>query len=194
MTPQQNDVLECKHRHLLDVARALRFQANLPISFWGECILIVAFLINKLPTPILKYKSPHQVLLGTVPSYSSLRVFECLCFAKNMNIQHKFDERVKPSIFVGYPYGQKGYRIYDFKTHQIYVSRDVIFHESIFPYHDLPSPSSKNSITITPINDDGTFDYTTPSIVPIDVSSSDSIPHIPVDYSNDSPMTIPTSS
>ena len=109
-----------------------------------------------------------------------------------MNIQHKFDERVKPSIFVGYPYGQKGYRIYDFKTHQIYVSRVVIFHKSIFPYHDLPFSSSKNSITITPINDDRTFDYTTPSIVPTDVSSSDSIPYIPVDYSNDSSMTIPT--
>ena len=103
-----------------------------------------------------------------------------------MNIQHKFDERAKPGIFVGYLYGQKGYCIYDFKTHQIYVSRDVIFHESIFPYHDLPSSSFKNSITITPINDDGTFDYTTPPIVPIDVSSSDYIPQNPVDYSNDS--------
>ena len=111
-----------------------------------------------------------------------------------MNIQHKFDERAKPGIFVGYPYGQKGYRIYDFKTHQIYVSRDVIFHESIFPYHDLPSPSFKNSITITPINDDGTFDYTTSPIVPIDVSSSDYISQNPVDYSNDSPVPISTSS
>ena len=58
-----------------------------------------------------------------------------------MNIQHKFDERAKPGIFVGYPYDQKGYCIYDCKTHQIYVSCDVIFHESIFPYRDLPSPS-----------------------------------------------------
>ena len=111
-----------------------------------------------------------------------------------MNIQHKFDDRDKPSIFVGYPYGQKGYRIYDFKTHQIYVSRDIIFHESIFPYHDLPSPSLKNSITITLIDDDGTFDYTTPPIVPTEVSSSDSIPHNLVDYSNGSPVIIPTPS
>lgn len=89
------------------MARALRFQANLPLSFWGECILTAAFLINKLPTPILEYKSPHQVLMGNTSSYSSLRVFGCLCFAKNVNIQHKFDARAKPGIFVGYHKAKK---------------------------------------------------------------------------------------
>ena len=37
-TPQQNGVAERKYRHLLNVACYWRFQANLPISFWGECI------------------------------------------------------------------------------------------------------------------------------------------------------------
>ena len=90
-TPQQNGIVERKHRQLLDVARALRFQSHLPLSFWGECVLTAAFLINKLPTPLLGLKSPHEILFGKVPSYSSLRVFGCLCFAKNMNIKHKFD-------------------------------------------------------------------------------------------------------
>lgn len=35
--PQQNGRVERKHINLLEMGRALRFQAGLPLHFWGEC-------------------------------------------------------------------------------------------------------------------------------------------------------------
>ncbi|CAH9077886.1 unnamed protein product [Cuscuta epithymum] len=141
-TPQQNGRVERKHRHILDMARTLRFHANLPITFWGECILTAGYLINRLPSPISDNKSPYELLYHKVPSYDRLRVFGCLCYAHNKDRNgDKFASRGVKCVFLGYAYSQKGWKVFDLENQRHFISRDVRFFESNFPFKQLAKES-----------------------------------------------------
>lgn len=134
--PQKNARVKRKHRHILEVARALRFHAGLPLDFWGACVLTAVHLINKISTHVLQNRSPHELLYNTLPEYDHLKVFGCLAFAYNPSPPHdKFEHRGVPCVFLGYPPVQKRCRLMNLITKQEYSYRDVVFHESIFSFH-----------------------------------------------------------
>ena len=137
-TPQQNGVAERKHRHLLDTARAIRFQASFPKNFWGECVLFATHIINVLPMENLNWQSPFKVLYGKQPLLDELRTIGCLCFAHNVGENDKFAPRATKSVLLGYTYGLKGYKLYDIENKKIFHSRGVIFQETTFPFKRLP--------------------------------------------------------
>jgi len=84
---------------------------------------------------VLEGKTPYEVLHGKPPSYEHIRVFGSLCYAYNLRTSgDKFNSKSRRCIFVGYPYGKKGWRVYDLETRQFFVSQDVVFYENEFPY------------------------------------------------------------
>ncbi|KAL6335909.1 hypothetical protein AAG906_003534 [Vitis piasezkii] len=132
-TPQQNGRVERKHKHILNVGRALRFQANLPIYFWGESVLAAAHLINRTPSPLLHNKTPFEILFGTPPSYAAIHTFGCLSFAHDQKSKgDKFASRSRKCVFLGYPFGKKGWKLFDLDTKELFVSRDVKFFRMFF--------------------------------------------------------------
>nr|CAN83808.1 hypothetical protein VITISV_026963 [Vitis vinifera] len=90
---QQNRVAERKNRHLMEVARSLMIASNVPKQLWGEAVLTTTYLINRMPSRILQFKTPCQILLAAYPSariISSIpiKVFGCTAFVHIHKSEH----------------------------------------------------------------------------------------------------------
>src|SRR6266404_9874945 len=59
-TPEHNGVAEALNHRLLERARAMMHQADLPRNLWAEAICYVAWLKNRLPTKVLGSVTPYK--------------------------------------------------------------------------------------------------------------------------------------
>lgn len=148
-THHQNGIVERKHRHIVETGLALLAHSNLPLKMWDHAFVTAAYLINRMPSMSLANQSPYFKLLHKIPDYSHLRVLGCACFPflRPYNA-HKLDYRSQECIFLGYSTIHKGYKCLA-ATGRIYISRDVLFNETRFPYSIL-FPSSSATSTSSP--------------------------------------------
>ena len=92
-TPQQNGVVERRHRHILETARAVKFQAGFPDKFWGLCIRAATHVLNRIPSTTLGNISSFEKLYGRPPLLDHMRVVGRMCFATNITTHDKFSPR-----------------------------------------------------------------------------------------------------
>ncbi|KAL0298359.1 UNVERIFIED_CONTAM: Retrovirus-related Pol polyprotein from transposon TNT 1-94 [Sesamum radiatum] len=132
-TPQQNGVAERMNKTPLNKVRCLLISSGLPKIFWGEALLTAAYLINRSPSVPLSGKIPECIWTDSDVNLSSLRIFGCSAFA--LSHGDKLDPRSQKCVFIGYPDGVKGYRLWlrSQPGFKVLISRDVIFNESEFP-------------------------------------------------------------
>lgn len=71
-TPQQNNIVERKHQHLLNVSRALLFQSHPPKCFLSYVVKHATHIINRLPSSFLNFKSPYELVYGNPPILNHL--------------------------------------------------------------------------------------------------------------------------
>ena len=145
-TPQQNGIVERKHGHLLNVARALMIQSHLPKIYWSYFVIHVAYIITMLPTPVLNYSSPHEMLYKTEVDFTGLKVFGSLCYASTLSTNRKkFDPRASKCVFIGFKRGTKRYIFLNIQLREIFMSRDVVFYEHVFPYQKVQDTSNETN-------------------------------------------------
>lgn len=120
---------------------------------------VLFILLNRMPLTVLSNVSPYEKLFGDVPNLDYFWVFGCLCFVSTLKQNRsKFHPRVVQNVFLGYPLGQKSYKVLNLDTFQISISRDVVFNEQHFPFHYISSTSPSPLQFFLPI----ATDYTPP--------------------------------
>ena len=132
-TPQQNGIAERMNRTLMEMARAMLYHANCARELWAEAVATAAYLRNRCPTSTFQGATPFERWFGEKPNVDHLRTFGCEVYVHVPDQKRrKLEPKAVKGLFVGYPAGSKGYKIYMPESRKMICSRDVQFLENSF--------------------------------------------------------------
>ena len=63
-TPQQNGVAQRKNMCIVEVARAMMNEKNLPHCYWVEVVSMTVYIMNRAPTAVVHNMMPKERLIG----------------------------------------------------------------------------------------------------------------------------------
>ena len=102
-----------------------------------------AYIWNRSPTTALKDKTPNERWFGKKPDLSNIRVFGCISYVHvPAELRKKLDPKAQKCIFIGYPDGTKGFKLYNLEAKKFIRSRSVLFCEDKF--NDFDSKLDEN--------------------------------------------------
>lgn len=112
-SPQQNGVVERRNRTIMEMARAMMQEKQMPKSYWAEASHTAVYVLNRTITKALKGSTPYEVLFHTKPNISHLRIFGSPAYALIPAHQRdKLDNKCIKYIFVGYSDTSKAYKLF----------------------------------------------------------------------------------
>ena len=111
-------------------------QANLPISFWRDVLLIVAYILNRVLSKSIS-STPYELWNDEKPDLDNLHLWGCAAYDHNNSHQYgKLGPRGKKCILIRYFKLSKRFVFVgeeaDEKVTEI-ESRDVVFLEEDYP-------------------------------------------------------------
>uniref|UniRef100_A0A1Y1MYL6 Retrovirus-related Pol polyprotein from transposon TNT 1-94 n=1 Tax=Photinus pyralis TaxID=7054 RepID=A0A1Y1MYL6_PHOPY len=128
--PQQNGKAEREMRTIVESARSMLYEKDLPVEFWGDAVNTAVYILNRTPNSQTCGKTPYQLWTGKQPHLNHIRTFGCEAFTHIPKEKRtKLDRKSKKLMLVGYDGNSTNYRLFDTETRKITISRDVIFRE-----------------------------------------------------------------
>lgn len=127
-TPEHNGVAERKNRTVVEMARSMLHEMNLPLNLWVEATAAAVLILNRSPTKAVKVQTPFEALKGVKPSVGHLRVFGCVGHVFiDSHLRQKLDSKTKRCAFIGYCEDTKAYKMLDPSTGKVSINRNVSF-------------------------------------------------------------------
>jgi hypothetical protein len=151
-TLQQNGVVERKNRSLKEMAYYMLHAISLPQKLWDEVINCANYIQNRSPHIYVKDQTPFRAWTNNKLEVTHFHVFSSRAWAQIPSEKRKaLDPQSNTCIFVGYPYGVKGYRFIDPSMDQLIIERSVQFEESI---SHAPQELHSDVFVLPPVQDD----------------------------------------
>ena len=143
-THEPNGLVERINRTIMNKARSLIYNSNLPLYMWGEAVLAATYLYNRTPHSSINNNTPYELKYNMKPDISNIRVWGSIAYYKNKgNNIKKLEPRANKGYLIGY--GQNQYRIWDITQNKAIWSRDVKILENQFK--DSNTSTDNNNTT-----------------------------------------------
>nr|KYP62974.1 Copia protein [Cajanus cajan] len=110
----------------MEMARCLIAEKKLPKCFWAEAVYTAVYLLNRLPIRAVQEKTPIEAWNEVKSTAKHLKIFGSICYTHVAAAKRsKLDNKAEMGIFLGYATNSKGYRVYNMRSKQIVISRDI---------------------------------------------------------------------
>ncbi|KAJ9542402.1 hypothetical protein OSB04_028908 [Centaurea solstitialis] len=153
-TLEQNGVVERRNRTLVEAARSMLAESQLPQYLWAEVVNTACYTQNRSIIHRSFGQTPYHILFGRVPSVGHFKVFAA-------NVLSKFGSKSDELTFVGYSESSIAYRVLNKQTRIVSESINVHFD----PITELSSTTSSTSVTNTAVTADSNVQGSTmPSV------------------------------
>jgi hypothetical protein len=126
--------------------------SSVPPHFWVEAVSTAGYLINIQPSSTLQGGIPFECPCGKTSDYSSLRLFDCVCYVLLAPREHtKLTAQSVECVFLSYSAEHKSYHYWDPVARRMRTSWDIVFDES-HPFYFHPTTDASPAPLVDPLS------------------------------------------